>query len=255
MASDVVYSLKEVASLLDHASDTTCVVFDCDDVLTTVPDLIFKPKYRKFIKTWCEERGVTELDLRYFCDVLMQRESFLVEKEMPQIVHDLQMKGARTLVLTGLTANPLAQCADPLSWRIADLARLGLSFGGAWKGLARASLSQIPVEKDPSYAEGVILSGFLPKSDCLGAFLDYAQWMPQSLIFIDDKKENVEDIANLAQQRGIEYHGIYYLGADLFPSPLEFSEARAQLQLDTMLTKGTWLSDEEADKLLKNKVS
>ncbi|MDR0595268.1 MAG: DUF2608 domain-containing protein [Puniceicoccales bacterium] len=90
---------------------------------------------------------------------------------------------------------------------------------------------------DPSFGEGIVCTGSISKSESLEAFLDYVQFRPTRIIFIDDNKDNLADVSHWAKSKNIDFVGIHYREADRVSSKFPFSKERARLQLDTVVEK------------------
>lgn len=72
----------------------------------------------------------------------------------------------------------------------------------------------IPSPTPTLYKKGVLFVGdYNKKNDILKPFLAHINKMPKKVVFIDDKRKNVDDLEQLTQW-GIEYIGIHYTAID-----------------------------------------
>lgn len=70
--------------------------------------------------------------------------------------------------------------------------------------------------KQPAfYSQGVLfVDDFNTKGDVFRSFLQYTGQKPKKIVFIDDKKNNVEELAKAALLEEIEYTGVYYTAVE-----------------------------------------
>lgn len=68
----------------------------------------------------------------------------------------------------------------------------------------------IPAENPTLYFQGILFVGdYSKKMDVFEALLSVIKKIPQKIVFIDDKRKNVEELEALAKY-GIEYIGVHY---------------------------------------------
>ena len=76
----------------------------------------------------------------------------------------------------------------------------------------------------PAYYKGILCSNGegnqINKGDVLVAFLHKVKYLPQTIIFIDDKIENLENMEQVLAKfdKQINFIGIQYKGAEAYPS-------------------------------------
>jgi Protein of unknown function (DUF2608) len=92
------------------------------------------------------------------------------------------------------------------------------------------------------YTQGVYFVGdYNKKGDLLMPFLKEINKIPKKIVFIDDKKKNVEELENLLSKEGIEYLGIHYRAIE--KAPPRFSPEVAAFQYQFL---GKIISNETA---------
>ncbi|OJU79879.1 MAG: hypothetical protein BGO10_03230 [Chlamydia sp. 32-24] len=105
----------------------------------------------------------------------------------------------------------------------------------------------VPAKTPTLYSQGILFVGdYNKKIDIFAAFLSIIKKSPKKIVFIDDKRKNVEELESLTKY-GIEYIGIHYTAIE-DSSPVYFPEV-AEFQykfLDQIL------SNEAALLLMKN---
>jgi FMN phosphatase YigB (HAD superfamily) len=250
ITSDVV---DDIEKQLEKINCETLVVFDCDEVLTTLSEQIWRSKGREFLVDWCKrnvpEFNIPELSREAFFEVvntiLVSNQSFLVNRRMPEIVDNLRARGIKAIVLTALSSSPIGSIFNPVEWRLEILKNLGYDFKNFWNSLPRKVFA-IPGENHfPTYDSGVICCDDVPKGKCLEAFLKYAGMEPRQVIFIDDVQENLDSVGEFCHTKDIDFVGIQYLEADKMVPHVPFSEELLEYQLCTLKEKKIWITDIE----------
>jgi hypothetical protein len=166
---------------------------------------------------------------------------------MPKIVDSLHGKKGKAVVATALSPKPIESVTDPTMWRVRTLENFGYDFKSFWGELPNRCFEEFDCEYRPAYSSGVICCGDIPKGKCLAAFMKYAGVNPKKIIFIDDKRENLEDVRDMSQSMGMKFVGIEYFEANKIISKIPFSEKRIAYQLRTLKEKKIWISDAEAE--------
>jgi FMN phosphatase YigB (HAD superfamily) len=255
-------SLKEV---LEKANQTTLVIFDVDDVLLHPSDQILqKPNkpYLKEMQAALERRISKDEAYALYSIILQERQTVPVDPTMVNLLKDLQSRGVKTLVLTNCSTGQFGSIPAIENWRIQELMRVGYNFSSSWKGLKSKRFDQLLKYKisskgffqestaAPLFKEGVIFASNVPKGKVLKAFLAYAQFKPDKIIFVDDKQKNLDSVEEIAIEGGIPFEGFKYTAvSETSEAPLNIE--RAQLQFHILETEKKWISDEEVTVPLK----
>lgn len=162
----------------------------------------------------------------------------------PDFVPSMLALQNRGIIVMGLTARQLSVAGST--------ARQVNSLGFDFKKTAPSKDSfSVPGENHPGlYFEGILfVSDFNKKGDVLLPFLSIVKQKPKKVVFLDDKKKNVEDLEATLSKEGIEYIGVYYTAIDRV-KPV-FSREVAQFQFK-FLEK--IMSNEAAMTLMENKI-
>ncbi|MDR1401723.1 MAG: DUF2608 domain-containing protein [Puniceicoccales bacterium] len=241
-------AIADIKDALKDVDEDSLVIFDCDDVLTTLREHIWKRQNHAFFLKWCAENIPEGKNLPYdVADfILVSSENFLVDAEMPSIIESLYSGGIKAVVLTALSTKPIGEITDPLGWRVMMLKKLGYDFGKFWPSLPNKYFDEFGCEYPPMYGSGVICSCDISKGEVMEAFLRHFNVNPLKVVFIDDKKESVESVAASCHRIGIECAGIQYLGADKVVSQVPFSKKMMTYQLQMLKEKNVWIPDAEA---------
>lgn len=179
----------------------------------------------------CDAYSVWE-NLQHACPVQPLEDDFI------PILHELQKRG---VVVMGLTHRH----PSSMSATISQVESLGFDF------TVTAPQSEVlAISSDhPALYEGGILfcSNFNLKSDI---FLDFAATIekcPKKIVFIDDRKNNVEEVVSHLSQLGIECIGIHYTAADYVKQV--YNRKHAQFQAKHL---GKIMSNEAAALLIEH---
>lgn len=106
----------------------------------------------------------------------------------------------------------------------------------------------VPAPTPTLYSQGILFVGdYNKKNDVFEPFLSLLGKTPKKIVFIDDKRKNIEELERLTNY-GIEYIGIHYTAIE-YAKPVYVREI-AEFQLDYLMQNGKWLSNEEAKKML-----
>ncbi len=142
--------------------------------------------------------------------------------------------------------------------RIDQLESLGVSFSYSFPHIPCCRLKKFPPNpmtvglkrgKYPLFKRGILFTNKNPKGMVLDAFLKHLAWIPERIIFIDDRFSFLEDVQKLCVSKNIPFSGFLYCGMD---SRLQKAdEETARLQLEHFEKHLIWLSDEKAKRILR----
>lgn len=176
-----------------------------------------------------------------------------VDHQMISLIKELQAKGIKVVALTNAWTGSFGNISSLEDWRIKDLESIGYNFQDSWNNSHAKVFSHLK-SKDPNrfpaFKSGVLFTCQLPKGKILEAFLEYTGLAPKEIIFIDDKKKNLNSLGAFCQKTGKKFIGFEYT-AVAERSKLPLDEKRARLQFELLEKEHKWLSDEEANEKLK----
>lgn len=160
-----------------------------------------------------------------------------LEEDFIPILLNMQKKG---FILMGLTHRQ----PSVFDSTVAQVNSLGFDF-------SRSSPSQdsfsLPSKTPTLYYEGILFVGdYNKKIDIFLSFLSKIDKKPKRVVFIDDKKKNVDELEALSKL-GIEYIGIHYTAID--HSKPVYNREIAEFQLKFL---DQILSNEAATLLMQN---
>ncbi len=243
---------------LNDISDNDIVVFDCDDVLTTITQQLFKQQNRQFFLDWCKI-NIPGFNRTMFFDlldyILVSNKNVLVNDKMPCLVNKLADNNIKSIVLTALPTKPIGKIQEPIKWRSKILSELGYNFGKFWKNLPNKTFFEDTIQQyPPAYHDGIICCDNVPKHLCLSKFLQHSNISPSCTVFIDDNIDNLNGMQQWAHDNNIQFVGIQYLEAQNIVSNIPFSEELINYQLHNLVERRIWISDDDAFNAISEKI-
>lgn len=191
--------------------------------------------------------------------ILFKDPTVLVEEKTPSLIRKLQEKNIKVIAITGAGSDTWGCIKNVVQWRLTQLKNFGIDFKYAFPHIETTlklqckklgpilMTSEIP--QDPAiFREGVIFSGYYDKGDALEQFLTAVAWTPKRIIFADDFNEYLEGVMTMCKKKNIDFLGIHYYGSQKgLPS---VDETVSQFQLQYLIEREEWLSDNEAKALM-----
>lgn len=171
----------------------------------------------------------------------MMTEVIPVEISFLEAIKELQK---RNIVVMGLTHRQLFIVPETFC----QLDSIGVNFLPTAPSKRTFNISA----KQPAlYTHGILfVDDFNTKGEVFRSFLEQLGQKPKRVVFIDDKKKNVEELAKAALSDGIEYIGVYYTAVE--QGPQIYSPELAEQQLRFL---NSILSNEQAQYLLSQEIN
>ena len=248
---------KIIENNIQTTNTDTLLIFDVDDVLLQPKDQLLKSHnegYFEKIYQSMETRTNKNQAEKLFSLIMIQRKVEPVEKQIVKLVNTAQKNGIKVLALTFCSTGKLGTINSLEDWRTKELKVLGYNFDKSWSKLTKKIFNQLPINgsnKFVAFQQGILFTGGVSKAAALNVFLNYADHKPKKIIFVDDKKYNLEIVEKFAKETDIEFLGIEYTFVqDSKIEPL--NKIRARLQLEILEKEHKWLSDQEIDPKIIN---
>lgn len=144
------------------------------------------------------------------------------EKSCVSLLLSMQNRG---IVIMGLTHRQPSMSDVTVN----QVASLGFDFS---KTACFKHTFVMPANPSILYSQGILFVGdFNKKGEVLVSFFDVANQMPKRIVFIDDKKENVEEVQYTLSSHQIEYVGVHYTAVENSTPIYSREIARFQQQL------------------------
>ena len=247
-------NISIVENQTKNLDENSLVIFDCDNVLTTVKVGTFNVQNKDFLKNYLRAEVVSKDE---FYDkirlVLINENTYIVNQRMVDLVASLSERNIRHMVATSYSVRPLKDVSDPMEWRIGNLHTMGYFFEKSWGDQKKdIVLNDFGTDHNPVFRKGILFCDIFSKGDCIRSFFEYVGWLPKKVIFIDDVLRNLSDVGEFCDENKIEYVGIEYLESQYINSHIPFSDNLGKIQMDNLMNKSIWLKDEEAHKILSD---
>lgn len=237
-------SADVISKYSDNLEPDALVIFDCDETLISFKDAVLRANNEKFLQKIVSSNKNRQLDFATKKGiVLLNAERALVNEKLPHIIKNIQKNEGKTLVITAMRNESCGDIRSTADWRIEELRKFGFNFDDSWK-----NLTEITFKSGVLFARGVIFAGKTLRSKALDMFLKHIRFSPPIIIFVDDKRENIEDMLKYCHKNKIKFIGIHYTEAS--KNEPEFSKKRAILQLTRLIEGNIWLSDKDAENKL-----
>lgn len=253
----IIIETNDLMNIKEAVSLETLVVFDMDETITMHTDAILHPNAALLYKKLKEEILTPEVIQKYpdnylLSKTLLSTKPILVDPSSPSFIQELQQKGIKTIMLTASRPGKLGLIPDMSARRLAILSEFGIDFSASFplEPISFSEFSENQKTQIPMFRGGLLLTGHHPKGKVLAAFLKHIEFFPPKIIFIDDKREEVESVENEMEKLGIEVIGYHYLGAK--NKTVNIDEELAEFQFRSLAESGEWYSDSEAQRKLKN---
>lgn len=221
-------------------------MFDIDDVLIYPQDALlqnwrseWKPEA---MRAWTEEEDTI---------AWMNAKFQIMDPSGPHLINILNENGIPTIGFTSFAMDESDIVKSIPDWRSKHLQELGINFRRIGKEII------FPIQNGfvpPSFEKGILYCGNFYKNDkdnkgkILSLYLDWLDWYPEQVIFIDDGKQHIESVKKELEKRGIAFLCFHYIPKNLDP----IDEKVAKLQYEAIINQRQWLSDEQAKGLISS---
>lgn len=245
-----VATIQSLAQIPRDQPSNTLILFDIDDTLIDAPYMLASKAWRSYIVKATKE---IDPDLNWH-DILSYHLARYypvhpVETLTSQYVHDLQSKGH---VLCGLTSRERQLWYDMPQKGIDVLTVHQLRSVHVDFHNQRLENVYPDLSRDPEYFHGIFFCNLEPKGNFLSHLLQSASERPVKILFIDDKRSQVESVDTALQELGIPHECYLYTATD--EKVKAFNPLIANIQLYAFYqSNGTKvLSDAQAAQIAKD---
>ncbi len=230
-----------------YKPDKTLFLFDCEGVLIhrigNECGNCNSPQWNKlFGDTIRKTSGAREKLGRCKSIVYINHIKMLVDTEMPQLVKEVQQEGIKCLVITAKRNESLGNYGWSHDIYDQELRDFGYDFAKDWEELNSKTFNNEKPTRSLFYSDGIMYTNPEKKSTALDLFLKYANYKPDTIIFMDDSARNLKDVKDYAKEKGINYIGIHYTKASKLPQVKLFFEDKEQLRINYLIKSGKWLT-------------
>jgi|SaaInlLV_10m_DNA_2_1039722.scaffolds.fasta_scaffold00501_4 hypothetical protein len=239
---------QEIPALDEHS----LVIFDIDETLIEAENLFCSNVNKKAKSIWYPlyEKARKEISSRDKQRILWRRaamalESTLIDVKVLQLIEQIKKQKTKVCALTKCSTGKREEQKSLEESRFDDLKKLGIDFRTSFPEHELFTLSELVTEDSvPMFYKGILLTAHSTKGKTLTAFLNTIHWWPKRIIFVDDKIENLEDVALVAKEKNIPFLGLHYLAAE--DMPCDVDPKVAAFQIDYLMEHEQWINEDEA---------
>jgi hypothetical protein len=237
-------TIKDIDKLIDK---DTIVFVELDEVLVMPKSKMFsygENPYRLFISNLVT---LAKGDSRYLSLIAIwyqMRKLMLVEEQWKNFINKLKKRG---IPVYGFCTMPL-HLQNIEQKRFLELKELGIIFTEKINDKDVMEIDKTE-EWSSNFYHGIIFTGAFTKSKTLLNFIKITNISPKKIMVFDKIRYELESIERAFTRFRINFYGILYWGARQVTDTQDSNVIR--LQQKTLIEKGKWLEDNEAEVLIK----
>lgn len=227
---------------IKNSSKDSLVIFDIGNVILAPNDAVLHLNHRKWLKDWLEKENIPFdcFNWNKLAKIVdLEAEAHIVNSSLPKIINEAKLK-TKIMALSRYWIGPTINGKTFEEHRQTSLRKVKIDFeepfpsAAGWHDHTHQS----------TYANGILLTEAPLKGPVFTAFLNQINWLPKSIVFIDDRKEQCESMTEAALSLNIPILCIHYTEA-IENAPL-LDPAIANVQLRTLINEYRWINDEQA---------
>lgn len=243
--------LKEL--IISTQTSDTVILIDIDDTIIIPSSQTFNyyNKYRSIIdelKAQNYQNPPAKIE-QIIGNWRLSRAIRLVDDNWPVFIKQLKQYSA-VYALTQLNTGTCGPIASVSEWRYNELKQLGIEFTNNFNN--QESNHEFLTNKDvrsANFYHGIFITGGFKKSELLNKITKIDKSI-KKIIIVDDRQEQISQLAITAQDLNIDFIGIIYRGIELIKVKLNLAASR--LQCDHLKKTAEWLTDEQAASQVTN---
>lgn len=232
-----VTSLIPIQKELETCNEDTLVLLDIGGTLLIRKDPVLHVSYENWKKMWFERHYPQMTREETFSLIRVVQESdtsWQLLDAWPELIHQAQKRKAKVVAFTKVLIDPSVQ-----NFRGARLLmNFGLLIQDDLPELSDRGIQFI-------YEPGVIQTGEKFKGPVLKEVLQKVTKVPHKIVFVDDRKEQLESVQQACNEVGVPVVCFHYTS---FENPPPLDEAVANYQLHALVKEHRWIPTEEINK-------
>lgn len=220
------YIITDVLKHLDPtiAPEETLIIFDIDNTIAETTNELASPQwFSSMIRLKMKQDNLTKLEavkqlLPLYYLVMQQATLQPIEKTIVPLIQQLQEQGYKIIGLTARGAGPLKKCTYK------QLQNIDINF-------TRSNIhsTDIIFSDDLQYIDNTIFVNGGNKGEALLRVLNYVDYMPKKIIFVDDKEYNHHTVEGTLMQNGIDHVCLWYRYCDEKVNAFELASTEDKL--------------------------
>lgn len=225
--------IQNLSQIVSYINDSSLILLDIDDTLIRASTYLGSKDWVAFLRRLLSTLKKEALIEPLIWNILPQVSFSLVESSSVCLIRQIQNEYLCTIL--GYTARPFIPYKGS-DFTIHLLENLGIHF--------EQSSNTDVFNKVLGYKRGVIFTDGVEKGVFLENVLCQIKFKYHSVVFVDDRIEQIQSVATILQKHGIDYHCFFY-------KPLEklhelFDERACAVQMHFLRTEKKILSNSAA---------
>lgn len=197
---------KNFSEIYDHIDKNTLIVLDIDDTLLVPTQMLgcdawFCHRVKLYQELGMDKGSSLETTIAEWEAVRHITQMQLVEPGTEKIIQDLQNQG---YMVMGLTTQGLA-LATRTSQQLADQ-QINLTLTAPTKEDHYFLVNHHGI----LFRNGILFTSGRSKAEAMEKLCTAMNLHPKKMIFVNDKKDNLQDLERYALNRGIDFTGLRY---------------------------------------------
>lgn len=242
-----IQEIETIDAIRPYVAERCLILFDIDDTLIDNPFSLGSPPWRNWVKSKLPKNDAFNLYDALTLHIAQKAPYKAVEATTPEFIADLQKQG---LAVIGFTARGRSE------WYTTTIEGVDRFTHEQLKGAGiDLSQTQVPEELqslDPAhFYQGIIFAKHIAKGDLLKLLFQDLDYTPSLILFVDDKREQVESVEAALKDSDIPFVGFWYRRSAI--DRADFNPLVANIQLEALLLNGHVISDKKAKKLAQSK--
>lgn len=232
----------------------TLIIFDIDHVLIMPTKELTQNRhpFRKLL--WGEiTKNLPDSEIKLLTSIIKHRQEWeIVDRRILNIIDYLNKESIPTIALTTRGTGKLGILPNLEDKTEENLDKLGIKIPYPKPFHKKLKLCEFKNTNGmPVLQKGIISTSELNKGKILAEYLKRLDYIPNKIIFIDDKFENIESVKHMSEELNIEFDGYHYNGAKILIKNTSIDEEAERLRFQILANEHRWLSTVEAKKALK----
>lgn len=249
-------NLDEVKAQLEKLQPGDLLVSDVIGVIYYPGDKLLFGENKKMYKAFLDDIEKRDgLHTRQMLEGIVKQSyvPVVVSDDLISYMQDVVNRDVKFVILTSAKTGELGPINELMDLRNSRLQQIGLDLGGMFD-VSTVTLDKVSDSKNgkhPIYKDGTIFVNRNDKGDTLAAFLDEVEFIPNKVVFVDNKKSKIDSVRKACENRGVDFVGIHFTKVyEIAAEPGK--QDVMQKQLFVLETQKKWLTDDQAKCIVDN---
>ncbi|HJK86273.1 MAG TPA: DUF2608 domain-containing protein [Candidatus Megaira endosymbiont of Nemacystus decipiens] len=242
-----IIELQNAKEILKYTTDLTkndLISFDVKNVLFEPKDLILRANNKKEMKNYflqLEQELGKEEAARLDSILTASYKPILVDKDMPFVVRELQMRGVRVIALTSGKIGKYFDIKSLENLRIMRLKRLDFDFSNSFPNFPEIKFYDQDKDVNFSFNSGVLFTSRVSKGKVIPVFLNRTQFKPSKIVHVDNVMKKLIAVQDFCAKNNIKFLGLHFTKSYLKDTKID--KALSDKKFEILKKEKRWPSD------------